>query len=671
MFWDDADEVKRKHARILLPPPVPDLGWRVPDSFPNLAAASWIGVDCETKEYDELDEHGPGWGRGRGHIVGVSLAAVDRAGNRGSWYFPVRHEFDPHLNMDTRNVFGYLRDTLRNTVPKVGANITYDIGHLGEEQVYLGGDIHDIQFAEACIDNNAEVGLDVQSHKYLGKGKTTDHMYNWIRAAYPGTPETKLRANIYRTSPKLVGFYAEDDAMHPIDILQKQLPVLERENLMYVYRLECDIIPVMIAMRRAGVTVDVNRAENLIEEIRGDVANMYKRISDEFGINLKSTSSGEIARLFDHVGIEYPRTAAGNPSIRKEYLAGLLHPASDVVNSIREHEKISGTFLKGYVIGKNVNGKLHPQFHQLRGESNGTKVGRFSSSTPNLQNIPSRTKLGKRVRECFVPDTGHSHWRKLDYSQIHYRILADNAVDDGDGTAEALRQRYINDPTTDYHMDVYRNVAPLIGWSLTDPDEIAMKRRPVKNVNFGLLYGQSEDSLAYKSGLSGDAAKQFFAAYFLGAPYVKPTMKAIEAEMQRVGYVTTALGRRIRFTEFEPARRGPGEKVTPLPYALAMAKWGHPLKYSYGYRAVNYKFQGTEPDIMKEGMRNLWRSGVWDYTGIPRLTVHDECDYSVPEDSPRMNEAFTFIKHTMEAAVKLRVPVYADMTRGSSWGKSD
>jgi DNA polymerase I-like protein with 3'-5' exonuclease and polymerase domains len=294
-----------------------------------------------------------------------------------------------------------------------------------------------------------------------------------------------------------------------------------------------------------------------------------------------------------------------------------------------------------------------------------------NSSTPNLQNIPSRSKLGKKVRECFVPDVGHIKWRKFDFSQIHYRLLAHYAVDRGDGSAEALRERYRNDKTTDYHMDVYRNVAPLMGWSLTDEEEIKLKRRPIKNVNFGLLYGQSEKSLAYKSGMSEAQAKDFFKSYHAGAPYVKATMEEIGKEVQQYGYVTTLLGRRIRFNYWEPIRRDFDNPEMPLPYELAIRKWGAGIRRAYEYRGVNYKFQGSEPDIMKSAMRACWQSGVYDVTGVPSITVHDETDHSVIDDTPRMREAYDFIKHTMENTIKLRIPIFADENNGPNWGKSD
>jgi DNA polymerase I-like protein with 3'-5' exonuclease and polymerase domains len=677
MFFDEPLDA-RKHARIRQLPPVPDTGWVKPESFPNLVGnVAEISFDTETKEFDDLDTNGPGWGRERSHIIGVSIAARDKLGNRGSWYYPVRHEVETHDNLDPRNVFGWLGDVLNTpSVPKIGCNLTYDIGNLSAEGVKVTGQLDEVQFAEALIDSDAFVRLDVLGRKYLGAGKVSSQVEEWCREAYPNTPPTKWRADLYRAPPRLVGPYAIGDADMPIGIRDAQRPLLTAEGFDYVYRLECDLIPLMIRMRAEGVRVDLEKAEALLHRLKGETVKLYRRVYDEFGYNLQSTSSGNLGKLFDHVGIDYPRNEPkwpaneGTPQVRKEWLAALEHPLGDLLNDIREHEKICGTFLESYILKKNVGGKLYPQFHQLKGDENGTVVGRFSSSTPNLQNIPSRTDLGKLVRQCFVPDLGHFNWTKFDYSQIHYRILAHYAVGPG---ADELRARYTNDPKTDYHNDVYFNVAPRIGWSITDKEVIAQKRRIIKNVNFSLLYGVGRSTLAYKylTGMTGKQVDDFFDNYYEGAPYVKPTMEAIGEEVQRDGYVTTLLGRRIRFNLFEPARRNYENPQPALPYREALAEYGSPLRRAFDYRGVNYKFQGSEPDLMKEGMRQCLNAGVFDYTGVPRLTVHDELDFSRRDNSPKMTEAFAFIKRTMQGSIKLRVPVNVDESTGPSWGKAD
>lgn len=683
----------RKATQLRALPPIPVGVWTPPREFPRLRDASALAFDVETYDPDLLTA-GPGWARGRGHIVGVSVAATDRVGNTGAWYFPMRHTVGSEDNMDPRGVLGWLGDTLSDPrQPKIGAHLAYDMGWLGEEGVDVAGELIDVQYAEALIDNTALVELDVLGFKYLGIGKEIDLLKEWIDKAYKPLKD-QWKSNIYRSPPALVGKYGEQDSLLPIRIIREQWPILQEQRLIDLFRLECELIPLYIKMRRAGVSVDLERTHKLIEELTNDVNILYTGIKNDYGVTLDSCSAANLSRLFDHIGIDYKRgnisrnNPLGVPSFEKEWLDTLEHPIGETISNIREHEKMIGTFLQAYILDKNVNGKLHPQFHPLRGEKKGTKLGRFSSSDPNLQNIPTRTKLGKRVRECFIPDINHSHWRKHDYSQIHYRILANFAVDGlvfdfnvvanfwassygtlwgGNGSADALRQRYINDPATDYHLDVYKNVAPLLGWSLTNEKEIENKRRPIKNTNFGLMYGSSEKTITYKY-LHG-MPTGFFDAYHAGAPYIKSTMAAIGIEVQRNGYVSTVLGRRVRFNLWEPAKWG--ERSGYLGHDAAIRQWGSNIRRAFGYRGINYKFQGSEPDIMKTGMRDLMRSGVLDYVGVPRLTVHDELDWSVKERSPQMDEAFRFVQHTMENAVKLRVPIRVDVTTGPNWGKAN
>ena len=663
----DGSNIARKTATRGLLPPVPVTDWVRMTSPPRLDSAVRLAFDVET--YDpSLTTMGSGWGRNDGRIVGVAIGAQDAAGNLGSWYFPTSHAVFAEDNLPEKPVFEWLKGILETPVEKVGANLTYDIGWLGEYNIKPAGPLHDVQFAEALLDNDALVALEVLSQKYLGFGKDTKLLYDWLKTAYPYQTDSKLRGDIYRAPASLVGKYAQSDVINPLLILQKQIPLLEAENLTTVYRLECELIPMMVAMRKRGVRVDVDRALKMVAELNAESQQEAKALGDEYGLNIAGVASSQISKLFDAANVRYPKTDLGNPSITGPWLKSLEHPLGEQIISIREKEKIASTFLRGYIIEKNVNKRLHPNFHQLHADENGTKVGRLSSSQPNLQNLPSRTKLGKRVRECFLPDEGHHSWIKLDFSQIHYRILAHNAVGQG---ANELRQKYIDNPKTDYHMEVYSAAAPMLGWSLTDQAEIKEKRRPIKNVNFGLLYGQSEKSLGYKNGFTKEQAVEFMKIYHKAAPYVKPTMRAIANEVQDFGYVTTLLGRRIRFPLFEPEARDFENYSQPLPYEAALREYGAPLKRAYDYRGVNYKFQGSEPDIMKASMLALWRSGVFDVTGVPMITVHDECDYSKRDNSDLTNQAFAFVKHTMETTIKMRVPIYADMSEGPNWGKAD
>lgn len=660
MFFNDAELLKRKRAVLAVPPPIPATGWVPPQHFPELRGANLISIDTET--YEEDFENGPGWARGRGHIVGVSVAAMWNNGRRGKWYFPVRHRIETEYNLNPAIVFAWLKEQLENDIPKTGANLIYDCGWLTEENINVGGPLYDVQFAEALIDNDAFVALEELGEKYLGRGKTTNQLYEWLANAYGGQANESQRANIYRSPPRLAGPYAEDDADLPIDILWAQWPVLEREGLLKLFFMECKLIPIVIAMRRRGVKIDVGYTEQMYAEVGADIRRMHRRLYDETGQHINVNSGDDLAKLFNAHNVPFPKTENGNPSFRKDWLKAQDHPIAARVLEIREYEKIHGTFLRGYLLERNVNGIVHCSLHPLKNDENGAKTGRFASSDPNLQNIPIRTDLGKKLRSGFVPR--HGKWKKIDYSQIEYRMLAHYAVDEGDGSAAKLRQTYRDDPKADYHVIVQDMVKQLAG--------IAIDRRPIKNLNFGLLYGQGLRKLIRTLGVSEAEARAIMDAYFSAATYVKPTMAAIAREVQENGFITTILGRRTRFNLWEPVITKYGEeRPLPLPYQMALRKYGQLIKRANDYRGVNYKLQGSAADVIKVAMVNAWDSGVFAYTGIPLLQVHDELDFDEVTDDPVQLEAYRYLNHVLENSVNANVPIRVDSKDGVNWGAID
>jgi DNA polymerase I-like protein with 3'-5' exonuclease and polymerase domains len=605
MFFDD-DELGPLKRKVILrqPPPTPETGWRPPASFPNLSAATVLGFDLERKERDF--DRGPGWSRGKAHTVGFSLAARDAHGNRGKWYFPIRHEVEPQYNLDPANALAWLKCQLETDVPKVGANLLYDVGSLTDDKIYVRGRLHDVQYAEAVLDTDALVNLDTLGEKYTGAGKETNLLYEWCAAAYGGKPTPIQRDNIWRASPRLAGPYGEQDADLPIDIYEKQAPLLWAQGLMPVYDLECSLIRLLVRMRLQGVRVNLDKANKLYDDLGPMIANAYTELYAMTGVAIEGVNSPrEIARVFDRVGIRYPLTEDGNPSFRKDWLKNLDHPVATKINQIREYEKVRSTFLRAYILEGHVNGLIHCQFHPLKSEDGGAKTGRFASSDPNLQNIPVRTALGKLLREIFEPFVGHIAWEKIDYSQIEYRYLAHYAVDKGDGSADKLREMYRADPKTDYHKMTQNNVKQITG--------VEILRRPIKNMNFGLVYGMSEPKLIRQNGFTDAQGRAVFKAYHAGNPYVRPTMRAAADEMQMYGYITTVLNRRIRFNTWEPLDRDYESTVRPipLPYDWAIRRYGSRIKRAGEHKAINYRLQGSGhrgPNQGRHGRRRRRRS---------------------------------------------------------------
>lgn len=687
MFFDLSTTERKRDATIRQLPPYADNGWRPPSYFPELRGALCIGVDTETKETDF--DHGPGWARGEGHIIGVSVSALLRSGERGKWYFPVRHEVEREYNMDPAAVFDWLRIQLDTpNIPKVVANGLYDYGWLSTENIYPKGEIYDVQFAEALIDEEALTALEVLGRKYVGTGKITDECKEWIFKAYPGTKKDAWRGQLWRSPPRLVGPYAEGDADLPLDIIQRQWAIMVEEQTLDLFRMECRSIPMLVRMRMQGVPVDIPYFEQLRNDISKETMELYSALSHKVGGNIDSVSAPtQLAKAFDAAGMPYLRTPTGKPSFKKEWLKELSETFGDdatdsipgLVLAIREREKLCGTFIDSYVMdratidrGSNGAGRIFCSFHPLRGDDGGAKTGRYSSSDPNLQNIPARTKLGKKVRKGFPAERGHVGMHKKDYSQIEYRLFAHYAVGQ---RADEMRLRYINNPATDYHKDTQVDVAAMRGIDLSKmtEEEVALDRKPIKNVNFGLLYGQTENSLAYKAGWTQHQAQQFFIAYHSGRPFVKTTMDAIQTEVQMQGYVATILGRRTRFKRWEPTRKADrvlnaeGKRMS-FEYDEAIRRFGPAMRRAYAYRGVNYKFQGSAADVLKASLDRCYREGVFDYIGYPKLLVHDEADWSKISNDPAMNDAFRYAEHVMETTIRCNVPIKVDSTEGRTWG---
>ena len=647
LFWEDIPEVRGKNRIAAVMPPIPDTGWVPPKFLPNLSNAKVLSIDTETYDPD-LIEKGPGWARGVGHMVGVSISD-----GHNSWYFPIRHEIEPEMNWDPDIVIEWLKVTLGNpNQPKIGANITYDLGWLQEEGVIVRGPVYDVQHAEALLDESAMVNLDALGQKYLGMGKPTDDLYQWCSDYYGGVVTPKQRKNIYRTPPRLTGLYAEADANLPLAILKKQWPLLVSEGLLPVFQMECELIPLMVAMRSTGVEVDVLAAEQLSVDLMGMSEKVSSELKRKTGFEVNVNSSGDLARVFDEIGLSYGKTAKGNPSFTKAFLEAVDHPVANMVKEIRKLDKLRGTFVNSYILDSHIDGRVYCQFHQLRGDEGGTRSGRFSSSTPNLQNIPSRDEiLAPMIRGLFIPDRSHLAWRKYDYSQVEYRCLAHDAI----GPAGVgLRQIFIDNPDADYH-NVTQDLVEL-------ETGIVLPRKPIKNINFGLIYGMGIGTLSAGLGLSKSDGKHLFDAYHQGAPYAQATMDHYSKMAIDTGVVSTIMGRKSRFDLWEPVRWSKG--AIALPYEKAVMKWGR-VQRAHSHKALNRRLQGSAADIMKKAMHKCFVDGVFDETGIPKLTVHDELNFSDPGGR---DEAFKEMKHIMETALPLRIPMKADGEIGPNWG---
>lgn len=639
-------------------PRTPNTGWKLVNEFPSLASAKVISFDLETKD-PEIKKFGPGWARGRGYIVGVAVGTND--GFRR--YYPIRHEDGP--NCDPQHVLGWLREQLsRPRQPKVAHNALYDLGWLEHEGVHVVGDTYCTWTAEKLLNHSEEASLEECGQRYLGEGKVSEELYDWAWQAWGRGKAKSLQEkrelamqNLYRIPPSLVGFYAESDVDLPLRIGPRQFDRLHELGMWDLYKMECDLIPLLVQMRMAGVSVDLDAADRAHDAFGETIVEVQAAVDKIAGMSVNTGSAAELAPVFDKLGIRYPRTTKTNaPSFKGEFLNTIEHPLGALVVELEELKKFQSTFIKGQIFDSNVDGKVYCSFNPLR-----AVTGRMSCSSPNLQQTPSRSKLAKVVRSIFKPDSEHYEWRSWDYSAVESRILAHFAV--GQGSA-ALRREYNDDPDTDYHNWTIATVKRETG--------ITLDRKPAKMVGFGLGYGASNKKLASMLGLTMEQAEPLFDAYHGGLPFVKATMESMSREAEEFGHTTTILGRRAYFDYWEPQYSPRGtERPVALKFDTAIRVYGPNIKRSHLHKALNYKIQGTAADFMKAAMVKCFKDGIFSATGVPRLVIHDSLEFSVEEKSEEVDEAFRVMRHTMETALKFRVPMRVEGNSGPSWGEAN
>lgn len=683
MFFDDVELSRTSRTQLAELPPIPETNWRAPTSYPNFRQSIAIGFDYEVKENDF--ERGPGWSRGKSSICGGSIDLLFRDGSTYTEYRPIRHEVDSHLNLDPIRTIEYWKDVLETTphIPKFGANLIYDVGNATDENIWVRGELHDCQFAEALLTQDDDVNLEFISSKYLKLHKETSVLYEWCAKAYGGEPTAIQRKNIYRASPKLAGPYGEQDARLPRLNLIHQYKLLQEQGLWDIYRMECELIPLWVTMRKLGCRVDIDQAVKMKERLSKEITIKERALKELCGIHLNVNARTELAPAYDALHITYPRTADGNPSFRADWFMEQSDPLSELIWETRKLYKLRDTFIDSYILKSHINGRIHGQFHPLRnegsrGETGGTVTGRLSSSTPDLQNIPSRTKLGREIMKMFLPEENHWGWENGDYSQIEYRTFAHYAIGP---RSEELRSAYRNDRKTDYHNVAQAAVKSASGIyiprkaSEVAAGEFKTGRMTIKEANFAGIFGVGALKMASMAHCSLEIGKEVLKALFTAMPFIKPTQKAFVNEAKMLGYITTVRGRRYRFDLWEKVSQWDDEtqsysRSLALPYQQAIREYGN-IQRAGTHKATAGRCQGSAAEILKTAMHHCLKDGVYDVIGYPKLTVHDSNGRSVIDLSPEQEEAAKYMHWVMENALSLQVPIVFEIERGPNWGSAE
>lgn len=631
-------------------------GWKVPQDLPNLAAAEYIGLDTESCD-PQLTEKGPGVRRG-GYTVGISVAVPEGQ----AWYLPFGHSTGDQLEKD--KVMRWARDNLCNpNQPKIGANLLYDLDYLYHAGVKVSGPFYDVQVAEPLINENLKsYSLNSLAKRYLGEDKRVNLLAqacsDW---GLKGNPQK----HIWKLDAKYTGYYAEGDAIQALRIFEKQKVVMKEQGLEKVFDIETRLIPMLLHMRQLGVKINSDRLLSLHDHMTKELEQYESDLERIAGQPINYNAGDSIALVFDKLGMSYPRTAKTNkPSFVKGWLEKQNTAIAKMIVKCRVDHKFIKTFLEGSLLDMVVGDRIHCQFNQLKGDEFGTVTGRFSSSNPNLQFIPTRTELGKKCRKLFIPDDGYD-WYKADYSQIEIRILAHYAM--GKGASEIV-QTFINNPKVDYHQ-----------WCA---DKAGVERFKAKCINFGIVYGMGADKLARELGINVDEAKKFKKEYFQMLPFIPETVNAATNAASRRGYIKTILGRRRRFELWEPNDSrllnlvGVSPDRDKIDYAVQQFKSSKPkygktsfrmgTKRAGCYKAFNAADQGSAADIMKMALVDVWESGVCDVIK-PYITVHDELDFGSPK-TKEGREAAVETQQIMQNTYKLKVPAIVDLEIGPNWG---
>ena len=608
--------------------------WVMPESYPNLSGEHLIAIDLETKDPD-LKELGAGWATGSGHIIGIAVA-VEGA----SWYFPIRHANGG--NLDAKMTLNWLRDVCGMPgCTYVFHNAMYDVGWLTREGITIAGRIVDTMVAAPLLDENRfSYSLNSVGADYLKERKDERTLQEAAKSM-----GLNPKSEMWKLPAHFVGRYAEQDAALTLRLWQHLSALIVDQELSSIFDLEMRVLKVCLAMRRRGVRVDLEKAEGVKRRLQQEEESILLAIRKETGVDINIWAANSVAKAFDALDLFYPRTEKTQaPSFTRNFLSNNAHPMAKQIVRARELNKARTTFIDS-IANHAVNGRIHAEMHQLRSDDGGTVTGRFSYSSPNLQQIPARNEeIGPLIRGLFLPEEGEQ-WGSFDYSSQEPRIVVHYANLLKLRGADQFVSAYAEDPNTDFHQ--------------LAADIVGVPRKQAKTINLGLFYGMGVNKLAEQIGLDFTSAKELFAVYHDKVPFVRELSSCVTASADRKGVIRTLLGRRCRFDKWEPRTFGSNKAYS---FEEARQVYGETtlLKRAFTYKSLNKLIQGSAADQTKKAMVDLFEAGI-----IPTIQIHDELALSI--SSRKQAET---VMQMMQECVELAVPSLVDAEFGPSWGEA-
>ena len=566
-----------------------------------------ICFDTETTGFDHF----------RDRIVGMSLAVEPHK----AWYISFTPENTPAFAEAVRPLFE------NEAITKVAQNIKFDMMVLARLGIEVRGRLIDTMILHYLLDPESRHGMDFLAERYL--------RYSPIRIeTLIGKGARQLTMD--QVNIEAVKEYAAEDADITLQLKHALWPEVEEQGLVELYeKIEEPMIEVLAAMELAGVKVDAHQLADYAVELNAELAQLeteIRDIADEPALNINSARQlGEV--LFAKLRItDKPKmTKTKQFSTDEEYLQGFAgkHRIVDLILRYRGVKKLISTYVEALPQLINpVTGHIHTSFNQAV-----TATGRLSSTNPNLQNIPVRDDMGRRIREAFVPSDEEHILLSADYSQVELRLMAHLSGDPS--LIEAFQQG------EDIHS---ATAAKLFHKSIAEVT--SDERRKAKTANFGIIYGISAFGLSQRLDIPRKEAKELIDGYFESYPKVKEYMERAVADAREKGYVTTAFGRRRILRDIESRNavaRGVAER-----------------------NAINAPIQGSAADIMKLAMIEIFRR--FRKEGIRSkmiLQVHDE----VIVDMLRTEQeaVIRIVRESMEGVAQLSVPLISEAGVGENW----
>lgn len=583
----------------------------------ELANAPLIAFDTETSSTDPM----------RARLVGISLCTLPGK----AWYIPVGHLLPGSSQLSLDEVRARLAPILADpAIRKAGHNIKYDALVLKRHGMPVSPLSFDTMIAEFLVNpNSRNLGL-----KSLA----------WIRLGYQMTKIEELigsgknQVSMEYVEISRVAPYAGADAestFRLVPIMEQELEKAGASKLMH--ELEMPLVGVLAEMEENGIAVDIPLFQRFGQELLTRLVELEQQIYAAAGLQFNLNSTQQLSKvLFENLKLPPPdrgkKTTSGLYSTSADVLETLRgqHPVISWILEYRELSKLKSTYVD--TLPQVVNpetGRIHTSFNQA-----GAVTGRIASSEPNLQNIPTRTDQGRRVREGFIADPG---WVLLsvDYSQIELRIAAHMSQDQA--MLDAFRTG----------KDIHATTAAAI-YHVKLEEVTKEQRRHAKAINFGLIYGMGNFGLSQSAEMTLAEAENFSKAYFEEFPGVKLFLDNLRKQAARQGYVETLLGRKRYF----PGLAGQSNQQ---------------IRQREEREAINAPIQGTAADIMKLAMLRI--PPAIKQAGLKArliLQVHDELVLECPNEE--LHATIHVVQNEMENAFKLDIPLSTEARSGINWG---